>query len=331
MSISIMVRVGWSKGCVVEGSSFKDTVIGLSADVLNNPLIAFKTSRTSEPALVPGYLSTDDVDGDSGRPAPEVVKLIGKLMRTSKSLQRFRPLLFPMHGKPHDVAAIEAIEATEEQQYPRAMIAVRADAGGPFDSSGVENIMNRFSHFSESDGIPRYASLNAPTRIDTFYILMFAQRYGTEPFQTSGSHTTLYGTTAEIKARLLSIALPTSIWNDKQRIPTALLRSQLHCELFRHPDSKEPGLECYWEESLTEQEVFWVHYEWWEVEEVNTAAANSDDGITAEKSVSHERGLTQLRHFINKSIARAAAFGYIYLNRFFTKQFHGFYQIDTED
>jgi hypothetical protein len=186
-------------------------------------------------------------------------------------------ITLPMRGKPQDVAATvvtEVTEVTEEQQYLRAIIAVRAVAGGPLGASGVENMMNQFFHLSESDGVSRDASLDAPTRIDTVYknstleavdffvefcILMFVQGYGTSHPQPSGSHTTLRGKTADEKARILSIALLTSMWNDKQRIRIALLRFQLYCELFHHPDSKGPGPECDWEERLAEQLVFWLH------------------------------------------------------------------------
>lgn len=105
------------------------------------------------------------------------------------------------------------------------------------------------------------------------------------------------------------------MFTDKRRIRRALLRFQLYCELFHQPgDSSESVSD--WEERLEEQEAFWLRYEWWEVEEVkciyqvlvfcfeNTTAGDLSQFYEASDGEHpQQRGLIQLRHFLDESVA----------------------------
>jgi hypothetical protein len=98
-----------------------------------------------------------------------------------------------------------------------------------------------------------------------------------------------------------------------------LLRFQLYCELVYHPgDSFETVSE--WEERTEEQDVFWLRCEWWEVEEVKcvyqvlvfcleNASPRSSRSEKVSGEQSQQRGLTQLRNFLDDSTACPTALG----------------------
>lgn len=132
------------------------------------------------------------------------------------------------------------------------------------------------------------------------------------------------------------------MYTDKRTIRRALLRFQLYCELFHQPgDSSESVSD--WEERLEEQEAFWLRYEWWEVEEVkciyqvlvfcfeNTTAGELPQFYEASDGELSQRGLIQLRHFLDESIAPPTEFGRGYSRRFLARSFYGFRRADPDD
>lgn len=67
--------------------------------------------------------------------------------------------------------------------------------------------------------------------------------------------------------------LPLTMWKDKYRLRRALFRFQLYCELFHKPGDDNPhhiASKWGWEDNWDAQELFWLRYEWWEVEEVKS-------------------------------------------------------------
>jgi hypothetical protein len=139
------------------------------------------------------------------------------------------------------------------------------------------------------------------------------------------------------------------MWSDKWRISRAFLRFQLYCELFHQPHNQCDGkqLALDWEQRIPEQRAFWLRYEWWEVEEVKclyatlvfclqhvdpyyaTGLAHAVEG--KEQEIRPERGMMQLRHFLDPSSARPGPFGLTYLHLFLAHQFEGFIEADPTD
>lgn len=135
---------------------------------------------------------------------------------------------------------------------------------------------------------------------------------------------------------------------NKRVVRLALLRFQLYCELFHQPGDNSDNV-FDWEERCPEQELFWLRYEWWEVEEVKSiyqtlvfclenASRETSGSIEQSEQTgkplanpNQQRGLTQLRCFLDDSVGRATAFGKSYLRRFLARAFHGFGQVDRED
>lgn len=132
------------------------------------------------------------------------------------------------------------------------------------------------------------------------------------------------------------------MFTDKRRIRRALLRFKLYCELFRQPGDGSESVSD-WEEHLEEQEAFWDFYEWWEVEEVkciyqvlvfcleNTTVSESSHYSEDSEKDKQQRGLVQLRHFLDDSIAPPTAFGEGYFRRFLSRSFHGFRRADPDN
>jgi hypothetical protein len=240
----------------------------------------------------------------------------------------------------------------ELQQYLYAIMSARTV--GPLNTAELKLFLD--DHFEKSNKsvapstMPRcqdahnYISktLEAVDFFVEFCILIFAKAYGAPSAPYSPIERIILGRPAEEQARLLSTSLPLSMWSDKRRIRRALLRFQLYCELFHQPGDCSESVSD-WEERLQEQEVFWLHYEWWEVEEVkciyqvivfcleNASAGGSSHSSEVLRDDGQQRGLTQLRYFLDDSIARPNAFGEGYLRRFLTRPFHGFQEADPED
>ncbi|KAH8672105.1 hypothetical protein BGZ60DRAFT_406572 [Tricladium varicosporioides] len=240
----------------------------------------------------------------------------------------------------------------ELQQYLYAIMA--AQTIGPLNTTELGLFLD--NHFQKSNKsvppsiMPRcqdtldYMSrtLEAVDFFVEFCILIFAKAYGapSAPNRVIGS--VIFGRPAEEQARLLSTSLPLSMWSDKRRIRRALLRFQLYCELFHQPGDGSESVSD-WEERLQEQEVFWLCYEWWEVEEVKCiyqvlvfCLENASEGGSLHsgqvlEANGQQRGLTQLRYFLDNSIGCPTAFGEGYLRRFLARPFHGFQQADPDD
>jgi len=151
----------------------------------------------------------------------------------------------------------------------------------------------------------------------------------------------LFGRPKKEKEKLLETCLPLSMW-DRERLRRALLHFQLYCELFHQPRDSSDAVND-WEERLSEQEFFWLRYEWWEVEEVKCIyqllVYCLEDDLSIEPLVSdseiaeggrlQERGLPQLRHFLDNT--ETTAFGKTYLRRFMSRAFNGFSKAYPDD
>ena len=140
--------------------------------------------------------------------------------------------------------------------------------------------------------------------------------------------------------------LPLSMWNDKFRLCRALLRFQLYCELFHQPGDSSDSISD-WEERIPEQEHFWLRYKWWEVEEVKCICqvlvfclesfdplpghATSYIGSSPQLNNLQQRGLPQLRNFLDDSTTQRTTFGESYVRRFLARAFHGFKTVDPEN
>lgn len=243
----------------------------------------------------------------------------------------------------------------EMQQYLYAVVTARNNP--PLNKTHLERFIDKF--FQQPDANHTGVSSDTLSRGDTHYmtrtseavefflefcILIFAKAYGVAPSRQPEIKSALFGRKAEEQSRLLSTALPRTMWEDKKRIRIALLRFQLYCELFHCPHSSETEITLGWEDDLPAQEAFWLRYEWWEVEEVkclyqvllfsfeNSDVSSTESFDVAPEHGNHdERGLTQLRHFVDDSVARPTVFGNFYLHQFLSKPFHGFKQNDPED
>jgi hypothetical protein len=176
-----------------------------------------------------------------------------------------------------------------------------------------------------------------------FCVLLFAKGHGAPYTPPLGISNLLYGRPKEEQRKLLETYLPLSMW-DKHRIRRALLRFQLYCELFHQPG--EPSAldnEDDWEGRLSEQELFWLRYEWWEVEEVKciyqllvfslaldcpreTSGSGIQDSFEGRLQ---ERGLPQLRHFLDGT--NRTLFGERYLRKFLSRAFYRFSKADPDD
>lgn len=176
-----------------------------------------------------------------------------------------------------------------------------------------------------------------------FCVLLFAKGHGAPYTPPLGISNLLYGRPKEEQRKLLETCLPLSMW-DKHRIRRALLRFQLYCELFHQPgESLASDNKDDWEGRLSEQELFWLRYEWWEVEEVkciyqllvfslalDCPRENSGSGIQDSlEGRLQKRGLPQLRHFLDRS--NTTLFGERYLHKFLSRAFHGFSKVDPDD
>lgn len=260
------------------------------------------------------------------------------------------------------------VDDEELQQYLFAIISARTV--GPLNTiKQIGLFMNE--HFEKSTNNKTAAPLAMPRCQDTldymsdtleavdffveFCILIFIRGYGASPSTSREISSFISGRRpAQEKARLLSTTLPLSMFTARKRqIRRALLRFQLYCELFHQPGDNSSESISDWEERLEEQEAFWLRYEWWEVEEVKciyqvlifcfentTAAAESlqhlsssetPDAEQSDNQQHQQRGLVQLRRFLDDSIAPPTAFGAGYLRRFMARSFHGFRRADPDD
>lgn len=221
------------------------------------------------------------------------------------------------------------VQDAELQQYLYAIIS--APIAGPLNTTELRHFLT--NHFEIStktiapSSMPRSQetinymrqTLEAIDFFLEFSILISAKAYTIPPNPHSIISSIIAPRSAPEKARILSTSLPLSMWSDKRRIRRALLRFQLYCELFHQPGDSSEKVDD-WEERFEEQEVFWLRFEWWEVEEVkcvyqvlvfcleNASPRSSISGQVSGDD-SQQRGLTQLRHFLDDSVAPPAAFG----------------------
>jgi hypothetical protein len=236
----------------------------------------------------------------------------------------------------------------ELQQYLSAIAAARQEP-----CTGTENLGMFLDHHLEQEQNGSYSnnshvSLSYMKDIEEaveffteFCVLLFAKGHGA-PYTPPGRISNLlYGRPKEEQRKLLETCLPLSMW-DKHRIRRALLRFQLYCELFHQPGNPYDN-EGDWEERVSEQELFWLRYEWWEVEEVKCIYQllffslaldcprenlDSETQISLEGSL-QERGLPQLRHFLDGS--NTTTFGENHLRKFLSRAFYGFSKADPDD
>ena len=171
--------------------------------------------------------------------------------------------------------------------------------------------------------------------------MLFAKGYGAPYTPPGGISNILSGRPKEEQRKLLETCLPLSMW-DKHRIRRALLRFQLYCELFHQPGNSLDN-EGDWEERVSEQELFWLRYEWWEVEEVKCIYQllvfslaldypRENSGSETQNSLEgslQERGLPQLRHFLDGT--NTTLLGENYLRKFLSRAFYGFSKADPDD
>lgn len=146
--------------------------------------------------------------------------------------------------------------------------------------------------------------------------------------------------------------LPLTMWKDKYRLRRALLRFQLYCELFHNPGDDNPSdmsSSWGWEDNWEAQELFWLRYEWWEVEEVKCVYHTLHFHLDCQsKSTSHIlkpdcatrpvipplslRGLpTLFTALTTKCPLKLSTFQKAYLKNFLQRAFSGFRITDPED
>jgi len=232
----------------------------------------------------------------------------------------------------------------ETQQYLSAIVAARQKTG-----VGIGVLRNFLStHLEQRDTDSELTSAPTPyieRLVDTidffteFCVLLFAKSHGAPYIAPSSMKALLSGRSNKEKEKLLETCLPRSMW-DLHRIRRALLRFQLYCELFRQPGDSSDN-DDDWEERISEQEYFWLRYEWWEVEEVKCIyelllfslkasvqlVGSEMEYLSAD--LRQERGLPQLRHFLDGTAI--TPFGNSYLRRFLSKGFHDFSMADPDD
>lgn len=251
-----------------------------------------------------------------------------------------------------EVSPFLLVADVELQQYLYAIVS--AWTVGPLNTADLKLFMaNHFEKSNKSAAPPTMArcqdtleymrnTLEAVDFFVDFCIDIFAKAHGAPPRYPHSSFQPSYGRPAAMQTQPPPSRLPLSIWRDKRPIRRALVRFQLYCELFHQPGDASESVSD-WEERLQEQEAFWLHYEWWEVEEVkciyqaivfcleNTSIGETSQSGKVLPDAIQERGLTQLRHFFDESIARPTTFGEGYLRRFLARSFRGFRQADPDD
>ncbi|CAG8948769.1 hypothetical protein HYFRA_00001891 [Hymenoscyphus fraxineus] len=150
--------------------------------------------------------------------------------------------------------------------------------------------------------------------------------------------------------------LPLTMWKNKYQIRRALFRFQLYCELFHKPGQDipdRPYAHTYshwgWEENWDAQELFWLRYEAWEIEECKSiyytlifhleyVTKNKDHLLSccirnrSPHSKTNIRGLPTIAASLNTTcVASLPPFQQAYLEILLQRPFSGFRITDPDD